>query len=89
MKCEFDCLDLLNRLQEEMVAEFMPVIGEINLLLRRDWEVHLVHILRECNRAAYFIARSVGISLDVDNLNFERSSFELETFLLRDSVLFS
>lgn len=87
--CEVDCQELIVTLGNIGNFNFFPVARDIDQLLKRNWEVNIFHVGRECNSSTDCIAKW-GTSLLVPGLKIIDVPYsDLETFVLRDALWFS
>ncbi|KAJ1420156.1 Reverse transcriptase-like [Sesbania bispinosa] len=80
-----DALRLVQQLDQPSSIPITLALNEVHNMLKRPWEVVFVHVFREANAPADFLAHK-GNSLVVDWHSWERPPVEVDTFLLVDSL---
>lgn len=84
---EVDCQELLQSVGDEESRHFLPVLSTIKDMLERDWRVSLSRISRECNGPADHLAKVGAHSSSPEVCVLAEPPWEVETLVLRDSLL--
>ena len=84
--CEVDSKELMDKLGDNTLYRFMPILKEINDVIQRNWSISLSHIRREANATADWLAKFGANNSNLGVVEFEVPPYEIETLLLRDSI---
>lgn len=84
---EVDCADLLQSLDDEDRRRFLPILGDIRNMKDRGWRISLERVRRDCNAPADYLAKLGARSPGVEYSFLEQPPWEVETLVMRDSLL--